>query len=150
MFSITRAAIDPIALHTELEDLRAGACVAFDGRVRNHHQGREVLRLEYEAYEPLALAEGHRILAEILKSFEILDARCIHRLGVVNLGESAVWIGVTSVHRREAFEACQYVIDQLKRRVPIWKKEIYAEGDAGWVACHCTHTPTGPQKENTA
>jgi molybdopterin synthase catalytic subunit len=129
MFSISRQPINP----STLANPRAGALVTFEGWVRNHEDGRQVVALEYECYEELALKEGNRILAEALEKFEILDARCIHRVGRLDIGEIAVWIGVSAEHRAEAFRACQYIIDEVKGRVPIWKKEHYADGDSDWV-----------------
>lgn len=129
--------MDTRLLDEQMRDDRAGAYVMFEGCVRNHDLGRCVLRLEYDAYAPLALAEGDRILAEAQERFPVLGARCVHRTGRLEIGETAVWIGVSASHRREAFEACQYIIDEIKRRVPIWKKEHYVDGDALWVACHC-------------
>lgn len=137
MFAVTPEPIDPAACAELLDDPRAGAWVTFDGRVRNHHQGRSVTRLEYEAYEPLACSEGERILTEARDRFPILSAHCVHRVGRLEIGEIAVWIGVAAAHRGEAFAACAFVIDEIKARVPIWKKEYYAGGEARWVACHC-------------
>lgn len=133
MFQITSERIDACALAQALQLPAAGACVSFDGRVRDHHQGRVVLRLEYEAYRPMAEAEGGRILAEARERFPILDACCRHRVGLLEIGECAVWIGVLAAHRQAAFQACEYIIDQVKARVPIWKKEFYADAPPEWV-----------------
>ena len=141
MFVLTHQPIDEAAREASLPNPRAGACVTFVGRVRNHHQGQAVLRLEYEAYAPLAQSEGVRILAEARARYDILDVHCEHRLGRLEIGEAAIWIGVAAAHRRDAFEACQYVIDEIKRRVPIWKKEYYVDGSVQWVACHCHPHP---------
>lgn len=118
-----------------LLDPSAGACVSFEGWVRNHADGREVLRLEYEAYEALALKEGERILDEAVERFGVARALCVHRLGGLAIGEIAVWVGAASAHRDASFAACRYVIDEVKQRVPIWKKEFFADGDSGWVNC---------------
>jgi len=91
--------------------------------------------LDYEAYAPLAEKEGDRILREAREKFQILDAVCIHRTGSLKLGDLAVWIGVISEHRGAAFEACRYIIDEAKARVPIWKKEHYADGSTEWINC---------------
>lgn len=112
---------------------QAGAFCAFEGWVRNHHQGKKVVALEYEAHEKLCRAEANKILAEMKKQFEVLDARIVHRIGRLDVGAMAVWIGVTSSHRDQAFKACRFLIDEIKKRLPIWKKEIYANGDSGWV-----------------
>jgi molybdopterin synthase catalytic subunit len=133
MFRLDEAAIDPAALTRELAQAGAGACASFEGWVRDHNEGRAVLRLGYQAYVPLAQAEGERILAEARERFAILDARCVHRIGTLEIGELAVWVGVSAAHRGAAFDACRYVIDEVKRRVPIWKNEHYADGESGWL-----------------
>lgn len=132
---ITTEQIDPDCLRDELCDDRAGAYAAFEGWIRNHNDGEDVLRLEYEVYEPLALKEGEKVITEALGKYPILHAECVHREGLLEVGECAVWVGVTSTHRDEAFEACRYIIDQVKVRLPIWKKEHYVSGDSGWVNC---------------
>jgi hypothetical protein len=86
-------------------------------------------------FAPLALREGERILAEAQQRFGVARARCAHRVGPLAIGELAVWVGVSAAHRGEAFDACRYIIDEVKHRVPIWKKEYYQDGDSGWVNC---------------
>lgn len=140
-FSISDQPIVPDALKRRLEDAACGACVTFEGWVRNHHQGREVLRLEYEAYEPVAVKEGEKILAEAVEKFGVSHIHCIHRVGPLDLGGIAVWVGVSAGHRGEAFDACRYVIDEVKARVPIWKKEFFEDGDTGWVNCEDVAVP---------
>jgi molybdopterin synthase catalytic subunit len=135
MIRITGEPIDPAALREQLFDPAAGAYCGFEGWIRNENEGRAVLRLEYEAYEPLALSEGETILAEARESFGFSQAHCVHRTGLLEIGECAVWVGVSSPHRDEAFQACRYIIDQLKLRLPIWKKEHYVDGHSGWVNC---------------
>ncbi len=127
--------IDPDKLRESLADHAAGGYVAFEGWIRNENEGQEVLRLEYEVYEPLAVKEGGKILAEAKAKYPILHADCVHREGRLELGECAVWVGVSSAHRDEAFAACRYIIDEIKVRLPIWKKEHYVNGDSGWVNC---------------
>ncbi len=134
-FRISSEPLDPNALAAQLLDLRAGAYVEFQGRVRNHNEGQPVHALEYEAYTALAEREGARIVAEVAARLPILGAACIHRVGRLELGELAVWVGVTSAHRAAAFEACRAIIDETKARVPIWKKEHYASGASGWINC---------------
>jgi len=119
----------------QVVDSAAGGYAAFEGWVRNHNEGRVVERLEYEAYEELAVKEGARIIAEAMERFGIIKAACVHRRGLLEIGDLAVWVGVSSAHRDEAFAACRYVIDEVKHRVPIWKKEHYVDGDSGWVNC---------------
>jgi len=135
MIEITNVAIDPDELRAGLFDPAAGAYCSFEGWIRNENEGQAVLRLEYEAYEPLALSEGQKILAEAQQQFPHLQAHCKHRTGMLEIGECAVWVGVSSPHRDEAFQACRYIIDQLKARLPIWKKEHYVDGHSGWVNC---------------
>jgi molybdopterin synthase catalytic subunit len=94
-----------------------------------------VLRLEYEAYEPLAVSEAQKIFAEAKQKFPYLQAHCVHRTGLLEIGDCAVWVGVSSPHRDEAFRACRFIIDEVKVRLPIWKKEHYADGNSGWVNC---------------
>ncbi|HWW20525.1 MAG TPA: molybdenum cofactor biosynthesis protein MoaE [Steroidobacteraceae bacterium] len=129
-------------LRRGLQDPVCGGYVAFEGWVRNANEGRTVLRLEYEAFAPLALREGQRILARARERFGVRHVCCAHRVGSLALGELAVWVAVSAVHRAEAFDACRYIIDEVKHRVPIWKKEHYQDGDSGWVNCeHCAAAP---------
>jgi molybdopterin synthase catalytic subunit len=128
-------------LRRELFDPAAGAYCGFEGWVRNLNEGQSVLRLEYEVYAPLAISEGEKILSEALERFPHLQARCVHREGLLEIGDCAVWVGVSSPHRDEAFQACRYIIDQVKVRLPIWKKEHYVDGNSGWVNCErCSQT----------
>lgn len=133
MFRISSVPIDPAELNRSLRDDAAGALVEFVGIVRDNHQGRSVTGLDYEAYEPLATREGTAVCEEAADRFGVLRVECVHRTGTLAVGEPAVWIGVLSAHRGPAFEACRYVIDELKERVPIWKKEHYTEGESEWV-----------------
>jgi molybdopterin synthase catalytic subunit len=146
-FRFTAVAIDSADARRELLDLGAGGYASFEGWVRDHNEGLEVERLEYEAYEELAVAEGDRIVADALRRYPIKHALCIHRVGVLALGDMAVWVGVSSAHRGEAFEACRFIIDEVKHRVPIWKKEHYRNGDSGWV--NCERCATAPQHAHT-
>ncbi len=137
-FSFSSAALEPECYRTALGDAGCGGYVTFEGWVRNHNEGRRVERLEYEAYESLGLREGERIVAEAVRRFGVHAAACVHRLGPLAVGDLAVWVGVSAPHRGEAFAACRYIIDEIKHRVPIWKKEHYVDGDSGWVNCeHC-------------
>lgn len=134
-FGITAAPIDTAAFHRQLIAADCGGYVQFEGWVRDHNEGQQVLRLEYEVYDPLALSEGNRIIAEAIDHFGVSRAAAVHRSGLLELTDIAVVVGVASAHRGEAFEACRYIIDQLKTRLPIWKKEYYANGTAEWVNC---------------
>lgn len=134
-FGISDVPIDQAALRRELQDPACGALVLFEGWIRNHNEGREVVMLEYEVYRPLAVSEGEQILAEAVQRFAIEDAACVHREGLLELGEVAVLAAAVSAHREQAFQACRYIIDEVKQRLPIWKKEHYADGQAHWVRC---------------
>lgn len=135
MFSITDKTISTETLRAALVDPGAGGYCVFEGWVRNVNEGRNVEQLEYEAYEVLAVKEGEKVLAEARQRHPHLSALCVHRTGLLEIGDCAVFVGVTAPHRDEAFKACRYIIDQTKSRLPIWKKEHYADGDSGWVNC---------------
>lgn len=135
MMQMVETVIDPDALRRELFDDRAGAYTAFEGWIRNHNDGHDVLRLEYEAYAPLAVKEGERVIAEAHTQFDVINIACVHRSGMLEIGDCAVWVGVSAAHRDAAFVAARYVIDQVKVRLPIWKKEHYRDGHSGWVNC---------------
>jgi len=134
-FAFSREPVSGADVRRLVGDDAAGAYVAFEGWVRNHNEGREVRRLEYEAYESLGVKEGERIIAEAGQRFGGASVYCVHRLGPLEIGDIAVIVGVSTPHRGEAFDACRYVIDEVKHRVPIWKKEYYVDGDSGWVNC---------------
>lgn len=133
MFVISKEAIETSQLTQRLEDPAAGARSIFEGRVRNNADGLEVASLAYEVYEALAVKEGNRILAEARERFDVIQVACVHRVGHLQVGECAVWVGVAAAHREAAFGACRYIVEELKKRVPIWKKETYAQGDSVWV-----------------
>jgi molybdopterin synthase catalytic subunit len=132
-FRLGDTPLDVAALARELASASAGACVSFEGWVRDHNEGKAVQKLAYQSYAPLALAEGERILAEAASRFAIERAICVHRTGELAIGDLAVWVGVSAAHRDAAFAACRYVIDEIKRRVPIWKNEFYRDGASGWL-----------------
>ena len=134
-FSFSTTALTTDTYRRELEDPAAGGYASFEGWVRNHNEGMAVTRLEYEAFELLANKEGERIVNEAIERFGVVKAACVHRIGSLAIGDLAVWVGVSSRHRAEAFAACRYIIDEVKHRVPIWKKEHYVNGDSGWVNC---------------
>jgi len=130
-FALSSSALDPVQLAESLRSAHAGAFVSFEGRVRDTDGTRTVVALEYDAYNALCLTEGAAVLREALQG--IIDARCVHRVGRLEVGDVAVWIGVIAAHRDEAFRACRFIIDEVKRRVPIWKKEHYQDGRSEWV-----------------
>ena len=132
-FRISATPIDAAVLQRELEAAGVGAMVCFEGRVRDHNEGRAVNGLTYQAYLELAEAEGQRIIEEARSRFVIERVVCVHRVGDLALGELAVWAGVSAGHRAAAFDACRYVIDEVKARVPIWKREHYVEGASAWL-----------------
>jgi molybdopterin synthase catalytic subunit len=111
-----------------------GAVVLFLGTTRDHHEGREVVRLEYEAYRPMALAALEQTERDTVERHGVATCRIVHRLGVVPPAEAGVAVAVAAAHRGAAFDACRWAMDQVKRAAPIWKKEHYADGGAGWVA----------------
>lgn len=134
-FEITDYVIDPAFLLAGLRDAATGACVTFEGRVRNQNEGRDVVALEYQAYGELAQKEGEKIIREARDRFPVIGAKCVHRTGSLTLGDIAVWVAVTAAHRAVAFDACRYIIDETKARLPIWKKEHYSTGTADWINC---------------
>ncbi len=107
-----------------------GATVTLDGYVRRYTKGRETKYLEYEAYESMAISEMEKLINRSLENFEIAYVAMVHRIGRLEIGETSVVIAVASPHRRAGFEACEWLIKELKRTVPIWKKEFYVDGDS--------------------
>jgi len=134
-FSVSDTAIDVSAARIAVADKHCGALAVFEGWIRDHNEGQEVERLEYEVYRPVAEKEGARIIDEALARFSISHALCIHREGLLELGDCAVIVCVSAAHRGAAFDACRYIIDQTKTRLPIWKKEHYVTGISEWVNC---------------
>jgi len=132
LFHLGREPIDPASLVRHLRAAEDGAVVTFDGCVRNQSHGRRTLYLDYEAYESMALNEMEKLAQAALEQFKIRDVCLVHRLGRLEIGETSVLIGVASAHRVAAFEACRWLIDTLKKTVPIWKKEYFQDG-AVWA-----------------
>ena len=132
-FEISESSIDVARLRGLLLGTGSGAYASFEGWVRDRNDGRTVLALTYESYRALAQAEGVSILAEARARFDIHEAACVHRVGQLALGELAVWVGVSAAHRGPAFDACRWIIDEVKSRVPIWKHEHYLEGGKTWL-----------------
>ena len=131
-FVFSRESVSAEKVRRLVTDDASGAYVAFEGWVRNHNEGLQVRRLEYEAYESLGVKEGERIIAAAEQRFGISTMYCVHRLGQLEIGDMAVIVGVSTPHRGEAFDACRFIIDAVKYRVPIWKKEHFADGEV-WV-----------------
>lgn len=132
-FTLSAAPIDAVALRARLLHARAGAFASFEGWVRDHNDGQAVTGLDYEAHVALGEAEGERVLQEALTRFDVIEACCVHRIGELAIGDMAVWVGVVAEHRAAAFDACRWIIDTVKERVPVWKHERYAHGDAQWL-----------------
>ena len=132
IFELVHEPIDATGLLRSMKSPEDGALVTFDGFVRDNFRGQQTLYLEYEAYEPMALAKMREIGAEIRARFPVHHLAIIHRLGRLEIGETSVLIAVSSAHRAAAFDACRFAIDTLKRSVPIWKKEYFA-GGAVWA-----------------
>lgn len=132
-FAIADAPFDIAPLRARLLRAEAGAYASFEGWVRNHNDGRAARGLRYEAYVALAESEGAKIVEEARHRFAIADAACVHRTGDLDIGDLAVWVGVSAAHRDAALAACRWIIDEVKVRVPIWKHERYVEGDAQWL-----------------
>ena len=129
---LSSSALDPGALIAGVASPERGAVASFLGLVRDHHGGRAVRRLEYSAYAPMAEAECARIVAEAEARWPVRIA-LVHRIGALEIGDAAVAIAASAAHREEAFAACRFLIEEVKRRVPIWKKEFYADGSVEWV-----------------
>lgn len=137
-FKLTESTINPTALRVEMLDLSAGAYCSYEGWVRDHNEGKVVTALHYSGYSQLAPAIAKTILSEATVKFNLLDASVVHRLGSLTTGDIAVWVGATAHHRGDTFLACRYIIDNVKHRLPIWKKEVYADGTLAWIESnHC-------------
>ena len=131
-FELTTDPIDITSVARRILPPECGATVTLDGYVRQFTGGRETLYLFYEAYEPMALKEMRKLIEQARHDFEISNVGIVHRLGRLEIGETSVVISVAAPHRKAAFAACEWLIRELKRTVPIWKKEIYADGEM-WV-----------------
>ena len=130
---------EPIDLHalTRTSGPAVGAQVVFSGIVRNHHDGKPVLKLMYECYESMALKEIQKIIFEARKQWPLHEARVLHRVGEIFIGEIAVVVITESAHRAEAYAANVWIMDAIKSNAPIWKKELYADGVENWIQCDC-------------
>ncbi len=146
---LVRDAIDQAALIRHVRAPEDGAVVIFDGCVRNHSQGRRTLYLDYEAYESMALAKIRKIAEQIHEKFQVHLVAIAHRLGRLEIGETSVFIAVSSAHRPAAFDACRFAIDTLKRTVPIWKKEYFEDG-AVWADGEMPPAPMETRAEKPA
>ena len=132
MYQLTREPIDVAGVLETLEDPACGGLAVFLGTVRNHSGGQRVLRLLYEAYDRMALAEMERIGESVMREVQVSKVVIIHRIGELQIGDVAVITAAAAPHRSEAFRACQLLINRVKQDVPIWKKEFF-EATAAWV-----------------
>ncbi len=138
MFQMVTSQINYDEYKNQMQSSETGALISFQGTVRNNNEDKPVEALYYEAYKELAVKEGSKILHESMKKFDILDVCCIHRTGDLEIGDTAILIIVSSGHRQAGFLACEYIINEVKLRLPIWKKETYQNGEVKWVNC-CSH-----------
>ncbi|MBL7874350.1 MAG: molybdenum cofactor biosynthesis protein MoaE [Cyclobacteriaceae bacterium] len=135
MIEITDKPIDVQKLIEAASSAEAGAVNVFIGTVRNQTSAKKVVKLEYEAYEPMAIAEIHKIIQQAGEQWKLTGYAVSHRVGTLYPEDAAVVIALSTAHRKESFEACQFVIDTLKQTVPIWKREFFEDGDT-WVSAH--------------
>ncbi len=131
-FELTTEPIDTTNVARRVVPPECGATVTLDGYARRFTKGRETLHLVYEAYEPMALKEIEKLIQRAHEQFDISNVGIVHRLGKIEIGETSVVISVAAPHRKAAFAACEWLIAELKRTVPIWKKEVYKDGEA-WI-----------------
>lgn len=137
-FQLTDHPIDPAALRKQLRSRSAGAFCSYEGWVRDHNEGKEVSELHYSGYPEMAPVVAATILDEATNKFDLEAASIVHRTGPLAVGAIAVWVGVTAHHRGDTFLACRYIIDNVKHRLPIWKKEVYTDGSEAWIENnHC-------------
>jgi molybdopterin synthase catalytic subunit len=134
MFILQESPIDPVQAKNMCRNPANGAVVVFEGMVRaDEHNGSCVSGLLYIADSPACMAEGEKIIAEAKSQFSITEAVCIQRIGQLKTTETAIWIGVWAAHRDEAFKGCRYIIEEVKKRLLIWKKEFYSDGTKAWI-----------------
>lgn len=133
-FALLDIAIDERRLRDMLDNDSCGAFVSFEGRVRNHNNASSVERLNYYGYEALAINQGQQIIEEAKQKFNITHAIAIHRIGELEIGDIAVWIGVAAAHRYPAFDACRWLLDTIKADIPVWKQEYYENESSKWLS----------------
>lgn len=142
MFAITLEPLDPRPLVEAVRRDESGAVALFYGVVRNENMGRNVQYLEYDAYPEMAIKKMKEVAAEVRAKFEVTDMGVLHRIGRLEIGETSLLVAVSSAHRAAAFEACHYAVDRIKQIVPIWKKEVWDDGEA-WIEGHKPEVPRG-------
>ena len=133
-FALLDEAIDDQRLKDFLQDEQCGALATFEGWVRNHNNDSRVTSLTYYGYEKLAINQGKRIIEEAKRLFDIENAVAIHRIGALQIGDMAVWVGVSSKHRYPAFDACKWILDTIKADIPVWKQEFYQDESSKWLS----------------
>ena len=140
LFRITERIVEPEKLRQTMLSSSAGAYCSYEGWVRDHNEGKDVNSLHYSAYEELAQTIGCKILHEAESKFQV-ESAIVHRVGDLSVADIAVWVGVTAHHRGDTFLACRYIIDNIKHRLPVWKKEVYSNGEEKWIDnnhCGCS------------
>ena len=140
LFLITDNTIDPKKLRETMLSSSSGAYCSYEGWVRDHNQGKDVNALHYSTYRELAQTIGCKILDEAESKFQV-ESAIVHRVGDLSVADIAVWVGVTAHHRGDTFLACRYIIDNIKNRLPVWKKELYNNGEESWIEnnhCGCS------------
>ena len=140
LFNITEKIIEPEALRHTMLSSSAGAYCSYEGWVRDHNEGKDVNALHYSVYRELAQTVGCKILYEAETKFQV-ESAIAHRVGDLSVADIAVWVGVTAHHRGDTFLACRYIIDNIKHRLPVWKKEVYSNGEERWIEnnhCGCS------------
>lgn len=136
---VTEDKLDFVAIYNEVSDPSVGAISTFVGVTRNHFDNKQVLKLEYEAYKPMAEKELQKICDKIRSTWVVKHIAMYHKVGLVPIGEASVFIAISSEHRSESLEAVHFAIDELKATVPIWKKEFYADGSVWKGNAECIH-----------
>lgn len=145
MFAVTHDPLDPQPLVESVRRDESGAVALFYGVVRNENMGRNVRYLEYDAYPQMAIKKMEEVAAEVRAKFAVTGVGVLHRIGRLEIGETSLLVAVSSAHRAEAFDACHYAVDRIKQMVPIWKKEVWDDGEE-WIE---GHVPDVPQPEES-
>jgi len=147
MIEVTRRELDPQSITASVRREANGAVVTFLGTTRRISEGKTVLYLEYEAYEPMARKKLEEIRGEVADKWGISDVAIAHRFGRLEIGDISLVVAVASPHRQEAFESCRFIVDRIKETVPIWKKEVFENGEA-WVGCQShDHSSAAPGRK---
>lgn len=140
-FEVTSEPLDPQRLTAAVRKDESGAVVLFHGVARNHSEGRRVVALEYDAYAPMAEKKLRQVAQEVRERWPVTGIAVQHRTGRLEIGEASLLVAVSSAHRKEGFEAAQYAVDRIKQIVPVWKKEIWEDGDGAWVPGYMVEAP---------